>query len=233
MKKNLYFEPIKTKRTFEDISLQIKEKIFDGILQPGDKLPSEKELASQFKVGRQTIREALRLLELSGFVTIQKGNIGGSYINNTIVNTLRNSFVDIFRIENITLEELTVARIEIEKVVLDYLFQNYSDSVIEILHNNILQAKEKLENNNQAFIENIQFHILLAKGSKNPIFVIVSESIMAIVADFATRRILDLKNSIDITTDHEDILNAIIKKKHNEAITLLENHLLKVKNLFQ
>jgi GntR family transcriptional repressor for pyruvate dehydrogenase complex len=233
MKKNLYFEPIKSKRTFEDISSQIKEKIFEGILKPGDKLPSEKELASQFKVGRQTIREALRLLELSGFITIQRGSIGGSYISNTIVNTLRSSFVDIFRIENISIEELTAARLEIEKVVLNHIFVNCSGSDIEILQNNILQAKEKIKNNNQAFIENIQFHILLAKASQNPIFVIVLESIMAVVADLASRHILDLENSIAITKDHEDILNAIIKKKHNEAITLFEKHLLEVKKLFQ
>ena len=141
MERNLYFEPIKSKRTFEEISSQIKDKIFQGSLKPGDKLPSEKELAFQFKVGRQTIREALRLLELSGFITIQKGSIGGSYISNKILKNLRNSFVDISRMENITLEELTTARLEIEKVVLDYLFKNSSNSDIEILQKNVFKQQ--------------------------------------------------------------------------------------------
>ena len=71
------FTPIKRMRTFEEVSSKIKEQIFEGAIKPGDKLPSETQLAGQFKVGRQTIREALRLLERSGFITIQKG--GGTY----------------------------------------------------------------------------------------------------------------------------------------------------------
>ena len=70
----ILFAPIKSTRTFEEISLGIKRLIFKGALKPGDKLPSETELARQFNVGRQTVREALRLLELSSLIliTIQK-----------------------------------------------------------------------------------------------------------------------------------------------------------------
>ncbi|MDZ7700199.1 MAG: GntR family transcriptional regulator [Deltaproteobacteria bacterium] len=64
----------------DKISNSIKELILNGTLKIGDRLPSEKELAQQFQVDRQTIREALRLLELSGFVTIQRGPGGGPVI---------------------------------------------------------------------------------------------------------------------------------------------------------
>ena len=74
------FQPIKNERTFEKVSTRIKRLIFDGVLKPGDRLPSEMELAHQFDVGRQTIREALRILELSGFITVQKGGSGGPLI---------------------------------------------------------------------------------------------------------------------------------------------------------
>ena len=91
----IIFTPIKSKRTFEEISFEIKRLIFKGILKPNDKLPSEIELARQFNVGRQTIREALRLLELSGFISIQKGSTGGPIIEDTIFNTISNSFLDV------------------------------------------------------------------------------------------------------------------------------------------
>lgn len=66
------FTPVKSKRTFEEVSSKIKNLIFDGTLKPGDRLPSESELAVQFGVGRQTLREALRILELSGFIFMRK-----------------------------------------------------------------------------------------------------------------------------------------------------------------
>jgi DNA-binding FadR family transcriptional regulator len=64
---NHLFVPIKDLRTVNEISTKIKDLIFSGVLKPGDRLPSEVKLAQQLNVGRQTIREALRLLEISGF----------------------------------------------------------------------------------------------------------------------------------------------------------------------
>jgi len=57
------FTPLKNPRTFEEVSNRIKKLIFDGVFKPGDKLPPEIEIAQQFNVGRQSIREALRILE--------------------------------------------------------------------------------------------------------------------------------------------------------------------------
>ncbi|MBW2031251.1 MAG: FadR family transcriptional regulator [Deltaproteobacteria bacterium] len=106
------FTPIKTRRTFEEVSASIKQLILDGVLRPGDRLPSEMELARQFNVSRQTIREALRILELSGFISVQKGGSGGPLIRDTIMNTINNLFFDAFQLERISIDELTAARIE-------------------------------------------------------------------------------------------------------------------------
>ena len=95
------FRPIKLRRAFDEISGEIKRLIFKGILKPGDRLPSESELASHFGVGRQTIREALRLLELSGFISMQKGGAGGPLVVDTILNTISNSFLDAFQMGRI------------------------------------------------------------------------------------------------------------------------------------
>ena len=67
------------KRTFKEIERQIREMIYWGALKPGDKLPSEKELASQFRAGRLSVREALRTLEQAGLIVVKQGSTGGSY----------------------------------------------------------------------------------------------------------------------------------------------------------
>ena len=187
MSQEISFNPIKSKRTFEEISTEIKSLLFKGILKPGDKLPSEIELARQFSVGRQTVREALRILELSGFITIQKGSAGGPIIEDTVFNTISNSFLDAFLMKKITPEELTVARLETEKAVLHYVINNADESDIKSLQDNIAQAKKKADANIRPFRDNIEFHKLLAKASKNQIFVLIVESVMAVVADFFSR----------------------------------------------
>ena len=111
------FTPVESKRTFEEVSSKIKTLVFEGVLKPGDRLPSEAELAKQFGVGRQTIREALRILELSGLIAVQKGFGGGPIIKDTILTTISNLFFDAFQMEKITVEEFTAARLVIEKAV--------------------------------------------------------------------------------------------------------------------
>ena len=161
------FTPIKGSRTFEEVSNQIKKLIFDGVFKPGDKLLPETELAQQFNVGRQSVREALRILELSGFITIQKGGGGGAIIKDTISNKISNLFLDAFQLEKITIEELTVARFEIEKTVLKYAIENADEADIKRLQENVRDALEKIEANINVIDENIQFHNLLARASKN------------------------------------------------------------------
>jgi len=108
------FPRIKPRRAFEEISKEIKQMIFSGVLKPGSRLPSETELASQFGVGRQTIREALRLLELSGFIGTQTKGAGGPVVVNTILNTIGNSFMDLFRMKQITIGQVTSARVHMK-----------------------------------------------------------------------------------------------------------------------
>ncbi len=60
------FVNIKGKRIFEKIVDQIESAIMSGTLRPGEVLPPENELAHTFGVSRAALREALRILEISG-----------------------------------------------------------------------------------------------------------------------------------------------------------------------
>lgn len=232
-KLTIMFSPLKTKRRFEEISDKIKELIFKGVLKPGDRLPSEVELARQFDVGRQTIREALRLLELSGFITVQRGGTGGPIIENTIMDTLSSSFLDAIKFANTTTAELTVARVQIETLVLKEVLGRIDEKDIKALEENIARAKKKIADGTQAFRENIEFHKLLAKASKNHVFVIVVEAIMTVVANFLSRRgEPNPEESHSVTKAHERLLKAILGKKNEEAISLLQTHLTEVESLF-
>jgi DNA-binding FadR family transcriptional regulator len=227
------FGPIKGKRTFEEVSSEIKKMIFKGILKPGDRLPSETQLARQFGVGRQTVRESLRILELSGFLTIQKGSIGGSVIEDTILNTISNSLFDALQIGKIKPTDLTIARLEVEKVILSYAMKNADHLDFEHLQENIDGAKRKLQANIQPFKDNIDFHRLLAKASKNYFFAIVVDSILAFIVDFFSRLEPQIEVSEKVVLIHQDILNAIVKKDTRKATILLEEHILEVGKRFE
>ncbi len=73
METNKFFRTVGKYRLSDDIAQQIETAIREGRMVPGQALPPERELAQTFNVSRPIIREALRMLEMHGYVTIQQG----------------------------------------------------------------------------------------------------------------------------------------------------------------
>ena len=74
------FQSAKPNKSSEHIIEQIRKAIFEGQLKPGDRLPPERELTQSFEVSKATLREALRSLEVLGFLEIRKGAAGGPFV---------------------------------------------------------------------------------------------------------------------------------------------------------
>ncbi len=66
-------KPARPRRAFEDVIVHVRESVVAGRLSVGDRLPHERELAEQFGVSRQSVREALRMLEGFGVLTARRG----------------------------------------------------------------------------------------------------------------------------------------------------------------
>jgi len=228
------FEPIlPNRRIFEEVSDRIKQMIFDGKLKPGDRLPSESELATQFDVSRPTIREALRLLEVSGFISIQKGAKRGQVISDTIFHRISQLYLDAIRMRRISLPELTMARIDIEKNILNQIF-NRRDAIdsasIDELKANLRKANQKVKKGLRPTEENLNFHRLLAQCAGNHVYVIIVESLMAVLGDMISRLAPDVEAGARVVAEHEKILEAIIAGNRERTLSLMQDHLLEVES---
>jgi GntR family transcriptional repressor for pyruvate dehydrogenase complex len=226
------FTPVENKRTFEEVSSKIKTLVFEGVLKPGDRLPSEAELAKQFNVGRQTVREALRILELSGFIRVQKGFGGGPIIKDTILANIANLLLDAFQMEKISVDEFTAARLMVEKGILNYAIDNSDGQDVKALQENLSKAKDLIANRELATDVNFEFHTLLSGASKNTVFMILERAINAIHRNLRSRRAADFETSKNAVQAHEKILDAFIKKDRERAIDLLEQHILAVRKSY-
>lgn len=227
------FPKMNRDRVFEQVSREIKKQISKGILKPGDKLPPESELARNFNVSRQTIREAMRILELSGFITIKRGVKGGPVIENTISSRVSEGLAEAIQIGPATLDDLVLAWREIEKAILIQVIINADEGDLQALGENILNAKNQLENRTPVFKSITRFHQDLAKASKNHIFVIVLHSILAVHADFLSRLEPDFRMAKKVIAIHEDLLKAIVRKDENQAVVCFETYLTHVKERFR
>lgn len=112
------FQPVQTKRASEAIFDQIKDLIIRGELQPGDRLPSERNMIEMFQHSRPTIREALRMLERTGYIRTMAGS-NGAIIMPPNDKNLENSLSDALSIGHIPLEQLAEYRAASEIGVMD------------------------------------------------------------------------------------------------------------------
>ena len=216
-KRKVVFAPLKKRRAFEEISIDIKRMIFSGKLKPGDALPSEGELAAQFCVSRQTVREALRRLELSGFVVVQKGASGGPFVVDTILESIGALFVDAFLFKRMGTSDLTEARLEIEKMVLNNVFKAKDSEAIARMRRNEEEAARKLDEGVPAFEENLNFHKLMASATGNFMFVILMESTMTVVAHFHSVLRIGVNTVRGAHKAHLRIIDAIEKGDQRRA----------------
>jgi len=178
------FKPRKNKRVFEDIASQIRGAIHSGFFKPGDKLPPERELSKQFNAGRMAVREALRALEESGLIQIKQGVDGGAFIRVVDFKVASRSIYNFLKLGEISLQELTEARIEIELMVLKYCINRISQEEINELDKIIVTAENIFKKGEAPTQGHINFHIFLAKASKNAFFEMVLTSIMNVVISF-------------------------------------------------
>ena len=106
MTHNHFFTPAATGRSSEDVVLQIEAAIVSGKIRPGEGLPSERDMQTQFKTGRGVIREALRALKEKGLLEIRKGAKGGAFVRTLDVNNVGQSLALLFKMHHVGAEHI-------------------------------------------------------------------------------------------------------------------------------
>ncbi len=172
MKNRLPYKPIKKTRLYEEVADQIKNTIFKGDLEPGDQLPSERELAETFNVGRPTIREALRTLGVLGLIESNPG-LKGSVVKKIdlglYLDAMGDQFTWMIQADKKSFKEMWEARKYIELGIAHLVSQKATAREIKDLDMYIKRMEACLDNVNKYFCVAMEFHLKLAELSKNKI----------------------------------------------------------------
>ncbi|MDA7419007.1 FadR/GntR family transcriptional regulator [Xenophilus arseniciresistens] len=176
----LSFQEVKTRRVFEEICEQIRKRLASGALKPGDKLPAERDLAVEFKVSRPAVREALRTLEISGVVSLQKGVKGGAFIRDGNPAMLTQSLQDLMILGRVTLAGLAEARRLINGMVIELACERATEEDFLAIERNIeeIDASEDLVRRADA---GVRFFGLIARATRNEVLTMLVDSLSDII----------------------------------------------------
>ena len=222
------FKPIQNTKISARIIKQFEELIHGSKLKPGDRLPSERELTDLFKVGRPTIREALRSLESIGLIEVQQGR--GSFIKeidfSAYIASLRENVNFTRIVDTVSLEEFYSGRKLIEPAIARLVAENHSLEDLEHLDRIIQDTRMALNDAGGRFIKfSASFHELLARMTRNKVVqfsmdFILTMSPKARLHRFARRDFREM-----VLEDHARIVKFIREGDGKGASREFERHL--------
>lgn len=160
-------KPVSKKKIFEEVSDQIIELIEAGTWNPGDKLPGENSLSKSFNVSRNSIRESLKALQLTGILDSRPGS--GTYVSEQALRNIHNMKLMAIIENDSTLIELMETRLIIEPDLVYLATQRATKEDIAKLEQIIEDANEALENKEYSFDLGMKFHMLILEISRNRI----------------------------------------------------------------
>jgi GntR family transcriptional repressor for pyruvate dehydrogenase complex len=224
-------EPVKPVATYELVADQIQRAIHLGLFIPGERLPAERNLAQQLGVARMTVREAIRVLEQQGRITVRRGARGGMFI----------------RTQEVSIPELTHLAADTDRAIADvYEFREIAERASARLAAKRATARDvrRLRELSQA-MEGIlaahfkhalashipeflaldsQFHNEIARISGNPY---VCEAIeRGLAARYASFGAAFRELKADATKGHEEVIAAIASHDGDRAEKIMSTHVL-------
>lgn len=202
--------------------LRFQQLLSDGVLSPGTKLPSERELAASFGVARSSLRQALKVLEIMGVITQKVGD--GSYLNKDASSVLAVPMEFLFLLDDTSLQELTEMRLMMEPALAAKAAERATSQHIALLKQSITDLEHSKQDRVRLVASDILFHRAIFQASGNRLagrlFHTIHRAMLNMI--MVTSQLVELEHTLHF---HQPILNAIEHRNPELAERLMADHL--------
>jgi GntR family transcriptional repressor for pyruvate dehydrogenase complex len=216
------FEVVRRNRLYEEVAKQI-ERVILKKLQPGDKLPSERELAELLRVSRGSIRDAIRSLELLGLVEARQGT--GTIVRETSRESLPNPFANALKRRKELVSELLDFRKMLEPPLAARAATHASSEELLEMEDILRRQEERQRQGDAAVAEDAEFHYSVALASDNSVVMKVIDILMDLLRDTRARSLQVEGRPQKSLTGHRRILAAIKRRDAEAAKDAMRRHL--------
>ena len=220
------------KRRKEDVTVKLiavfKQLIAEGTLEPGGRLPAERELAESFGVSRSSLRQALKVLEIMGVISQRVGD--GTYLNKGADAILREPMEFLILLDGISAHELMEARLLVEPELAARAALRASDEDIAEIQKE-LRAMEASKEDHAGFVaHDLLFHQAVFHAAGNRVtslmFSVVHKSLDKLIT--MTSQVVEPEHTLTL---HRRIYQAIRKRDQEESRRRMTEHLVDAREL--
>jgi len=215
--------PIERTKVYQAAVEQIRDGIENGDWMPGAQLPSERELAEHLSIGRTSVREALRVLEVMGLVEIRPGQ--GTFVR---VNSNHSQPIQLLQSmlqEDAHVVELLEIRELLEPQIACMAAQSATDEDVAYLSEILKRMERSLAAGQSGVEENIEFHLAMTKAAGNRVLLQFHNLFFELSRDSIERFFLVPGRAAESLQGHLEILQAIRERRPDDARRSMLSHL--------
>ena len=187
---------------------QLLEMVVSGGLEPGERLPPERELCARLGVSRTVVREALNLLEARGLISIEHGR--GAVVSGGNTDAVRDALGLILRVRPKVLWELLEMRAILEVGISGLAAERATEEDTDAMRAE-LEKMAALIDAPEGYVDaDVEFHALLARAARNGVLLTMLEPIVDLLR--ASRRVSASRrpgSALRALGEHEEILRRV------------------------
>ncbi|MGY4688768.1 FadR/GntR family transcriptional regulator [Salibacterium sp. K-3] len=202
----------------------IKQYIVEGKYKPGDKLPGEREMAGNLNVSRNTVREAYKILEAYGYITIKHGT--GIFVASEEYQISK--MASFFFVSTDQFKDLFAIRKILENSAVEWAVEHASADQIEdlaaVVEESKKTAREENRHENLAGLDQ-KFHLALAHMSGNTVLIHVMHNLIDLLQESRLQSMQIPGRGVQSVLEHESIVQAVKNRNAQEAGDCMARHL--------
>jgi GntR family transcriptional repressor for pyruvate dehydrogenase complex len=223
------FHAVRAGRRYEQVAAQIQGLIASGTLKPGDRLPPERELAAKFGVGRSSLRDAIRTLEVMGIVESRHGS--GTVVRDLSTDSLVVPLASVLAHKRGLVAELLDVRRMIEPALAARAAANATEEELSRLEDILRRQAEKVRRREPSIEEDSEFHYAIALAARNSVVLKVLDVLMDLLRESRARSLQVPGRPNRSYAGHRRILRAIKRRDGPAAEAAVRKHLKEIEEI--
>jgi DNA-binding FadR family transcriptional regulator len=223
--------PVRVPKAGEMVAARLRRQIIFGELSEGDQLPSESVLMEQFGVSRPTLREAFRILEAEGAITVRRGVRGGARVQVPKVDAAAHQVGLLLQYRGVLLADVYEARAILEPAAARMLAQRRRSADIARLEEVVAVHKAALDDPDVTQASDADFHRLVVELCGSETLQVLVSMVTHIIdeGDRAYAESHDWESERKLAKiavrSHEKLVELVRSRKGAEAEELWKRHL--------
>jgi len=208
------------------VAAEIVREIVERDLREGDRLPTEAEMLQEFDVGRASIREALRILEGFGLISVRQGQNGGPVVAALRPGDLGRTLSFYFHMTGATWGDLIEARLFIEPLMARLAAERQDPELIQQLRE-VTEAEQNAPLDDPDYVRYADdFHYVVTGMSGNKVLDIIGRALRSLFQERVRHgAVLPAESRPRTRRVHRQISEAILSGNGKRAAKLMEEHL--------